>query len=320
MPSPPKSPPGVRRVRKRLADGTVKVYEYHHAPVSRGKPGALPADSIRDLVAAYQRSPEWRDLADRSQRNYVTSLRHLDRVGHLPVSGLKRRDVLELRDAIAQGIGAGAANAFAATLGAMLSWARDRGWIEYSPADRVKALAGGHLPTWTEDDLSAVLESAPAHVRRALLLAVHTGQRRGDLVTARWSDLADGAWRLTQEKTGAKLLIPLHPDLAAEMATWNRTAVTILTGAHDRPWRRDMLSMAVMRAAQAAGRRGLNIHGLRKLAAVRLAEAGCSAHEISAITGHASLSQVALYTREADQTRLAKAAIVRLQKNRPKTG
>ena len=320
MPSPPKSPPSVRRVRKRLADGTIKVYEYHHEPVSRAKPAALPADSLRDLIAAYQRSPEWNALAERSQRNYITSLRHLDKVKHLSVAGLRRRDVLELRDAIAEGIGPGAANAFTAALGAMLSWARDRDWIEHNPADRVRALPGGHLPTWTEDDLAAVLKVAPEPVRRALLLAVHTGQRRGDLISARWPDIADGVWRLTQEKTGAKLAVPLHPDLTAAMAAWEKTAVTVLANGKGSPWRRDMLSMAVKRAAEVAGRPGLNIHGLRKLAAVRLAEAGCSAHEIASITGHASLTQVALYTKEADPPRLARAAILRLQKNRQKTG
>lgn len=320
MPSPPKSPPGVRRVRKRLADGTVKIYEYHGPPKSRAKPAALPADSLRELTAAYQRSPEWNALAERSKRNYTGSLRHMDPVKHLSVSGLKRREVLELRDGIAAGVGPGAANAFIAAFAAMLSWARDRGWIEYSPADRIKAIPGGHLQTWTEDEFAAVMEHASPAVRRALILAVHTGQRRGDLITARWPDMAGGVWKVTQEKTGTKLAVPLHPDLITEMGTWNREAVTVLANERGRPWRRDMLSMAVKRAAEKAGLGGLNIHGLRKLAAVRLAEAGCSVHEIAAITGHASLSQVALYTKEADQGRLAKAAILRLQKNRPKTG
>jgi hypothetical protein len=44
-----------------------------------------------------------------------------------------------------------------------------------------------------------------------------------------------------------------------------------------------------------------------------LAEAGCSAHEIAAITGHRSLALVSLYTASADQERMATAAIVRLQ-------
>jgi len=50
-------------------------------------------------------------------------------------------------------------------------------------------------------------------------------------------------------------------------------------------------------------------HGLRKLAATRLANAGCSTDHIKAITGHKSMSEVARYTRAADQARLARQAM-----------
>lgn len=53
-------------------------------------------------------------------------------------------------------------------------------------------------------------------------------------------------------------------------------------------------------------------HGLRKAAARRLAEAGCSANEIAAITGHATLEEVARYTKAAEQKKLAHAAMNRL--------
>ncbi len=52
-------------------------------------------------------------------------------------------------------------------------------------------------------------------------------------------------------------------------------------------------------------------HGLRKAAARRLAEAGCSASEIMSITGHKTLAEVERYTRSAEQERLAQRAIKR---------
>jgi integrase len=316
MPSPPGSP-RVRRVRKRLADGTIKTYEYDGASRRRGQP-ALPADSLRDLLAAYERSPEWNALKPRTKAAKQVSLRHLHPIQHVAVSTLKRRHILELRDSIAAGVGPAAANAFAAALASVMAWARDHGWVEHSPADRIKSLPGGHLPTWTEADLERALAVVPPHHRRALLFAAYTGQRRGDLIAARWSDITGGVWRLVQEKTGARLALPLHPDLQAEIATWPRSAVTVLTDRDGRPWRAQTLNMGLMRALGRIGLRGLNIHGLRKLAAVRLADAGASVHEIAAITGHASLSQVALYTKQADQERLARAAIHRLAVSKPK--
>jgi hypothetical protein len=46
---------------------------------------------------------------------------------------------------------------------------------------------------------------------------------------------------------------------------------------------------------------GQSAHGLRKATCRRLAEAGCSANEIAAISGHTSLREVERYTKAADQ-------------------
>ena len=40
--------------------------------------------------------------------------------------------------------------------------------------------------------------------------------------------------------------------------------------------------------------------------ATRLADAGCTAHEIAAISGHKTLKEVVRYTKGADQARLAR--------------
>ncbi len=50
-------------------------------------------------------------------------------------------------------------------------------------------------------------------------------------------------------------------------------------------------------------------HGLRKLAATRLAEAGCSHEQIKAVTGHRSDSALAPYIKKANKTRLARQAL-----------
>jgi hypothetical protein len=46
---------------------------------------------------------------------------------------------------------------------------------------------------------------------------------------------------------------------------------------------------------------------------MRLAEAGCSPHQIMAITGHKSLKEVEVYTKAAGQKGLAKSAMARLK-------
>ncbi|HEX3347420.1 MAG TPA: tyrosine-type recombinase/integrase, partial [Acetobacteraceae bacterium] len=123
-----------------------------------------------------------------------------------------------------------------------------------------------------------------------------------------------------QQKTGEDLVVPCHRDLRAELDAWRGDDVAsldsrpVLTNESGHPWEPTALSHAIANALQRAGMPGgLNVHGLRKLAAVRLAEAGCSTKEIGAITGHQTLAMIDLYTRKTDQRRLAEAAIGRLE-------
>jgi hypothetical protein len=46
-----------------------------------------------------------------------------------------------------------------------------------------------------------------------------------------------------------------------------------------------------------------------------LAEAGCSTHEIMAVTGHKSIKEVERYTRAAAQKGLAQSAVRKLERN-----
>jgi hypothetical protein len=54
-------------------------------------------------------------------------------------------------------------------------------------------------------------------------------------------------------------------------------------------------------------------HGLRKNAAIALAEAMCRPQQIAAVTGHRSWKMIQHYTAAADQKKLAEQAIRRLE-------
>lgn len=117
-----------------------------------------------------------------------------------------------------------------------------------------------------------------------------------------------------QQKTGAKLSIPLHRDLLAVLALAEREHMTILITMYGRAFTVDGLSQW-MRDAITAAELPLDCqpHGLRKAAGRRLAEAGCSANEIMSVLGHKTLAEAERYTRQADQARLATAAVVKLE-------
>lgn len=67
--------------------------------------------------------------------------------------------------------------------------------------------------------------------------------------------------------------------------------------------------MWFMRQCRAAGLEGYSMHGLRKAFSRRMAEAGLSNQQIKSITGHSGDAEVALYTREAQQAKMAKDAM-----------
>lgn len=307
-----------RVVKKRLADGTIKEFRYPRVRPAANK----PADSIGALIEAYKRSSEWRTLRPATLQYYSRYLAVLDELRDQPVTVLRRRDVLTTRDEVAILRGPSAATAFVRTMSALMSWAVDREWIEHSPAARVKMPKSGHYPAWTEHEYESAIARLPEPLRRAVVLARHTGQRRSDLVAMPWSAYDGATVRLRQRKTGVALVIPATAELRHELSVWTKLGPMILTSPHGRPWRDngDHLSSMLARAMTNLGMPGLNVHGLRKLAASSLAEAGCTMHEIASITGHDTLSMVQLYTKSAQQEQLAGAAIVRLDAARERRG
>lgn len=302
----------MRVERRVLADGTIKEYRYHRA--KRQSPAEC---TVRAAIAAWQRSPEWELLSPATAALHVRYIEPLFlALGAARLAHVRTPNLLTIRDQVVRQSGHGAARRYCAAAGKLFSWAVDREMIAHSPAVRLtRNLTLGSLPTWTEEQARKAMSLLPEHYRRVVVLAYHTGQRRGDLCAMRWSDYDGSAISVRQQKTGAELSIPVNPELKAELCAWrmDATAVTILQMADGRPWRPHTISRKLPGLLERIGLPlGLNVHGLRKLAAVRLAEAGCTAHEIASITGHRTLAMVQHYTEAARQRTLADVAMLRL--------
>lgn len=307
------SPPADRVVRRTLADGTVKEYRYPRRPPARAS--RFAPDSIAALIVAYRRSPEYAAKRPATRANYHVYLRDLESVAEVRAADVTRRELLLMRDAIAGKRGHGAANVFIHVASVLFGWAVNHDWIEQSPVRDIRRLPGSEITAWTAAQADHALAHLPEPYRRVVLLARYTGQRRGDLCALRWSAYDGRAIRLTQQKTDAKLVIPCHPVLRAELDRWRReaTSLHILTTPRGLPWRPMLLTQALPARLAAIGLPRLTAHGLRKLAATELAEAGCTAHEIAAITGHRTLAMVQHYTKAVEQERMAEAAMRRLE-------
>jgi len=60
-----------------------------------------------------------------------------------------------------------------------------------------------------------------------------------------------------------------------------------------------------------AGLPSIQLHGLKKAGMRRLAEDGNTTHELTAISGHKTLSEVQRYTQGADRKRLADSGMAK---------
>ena len=269
--------------------------------------------SVSSVIRSYRQSIEFRRTRPTTQKIKQYYLSELDIFSDMPIHDIKRRNILTIRDMIASCRGHGAANGFLSIVRSFFGWAISREWIEVNPAMGIKLLPATPLPTWTPEIIQQAMEGLNAPLQRAIILALFTGQRRSDLCRMKWSDISGDFIHVVQGKTGTSLKIPIHPQLSVYLDRWRHNGEFILTSSIGTPWRPNSITSA-MSVASAKGKipRGFNIHGLRKMAATLLAEAGCTTHEIASITGHRTLAMIQHYTIAASQEKLARDAISRI--------
>jgi integrase len=171
------------------------------------------------------------------------------------------------------------------------------------------------LRSWDEDEIAQFEAVHPigSKARLALALGLYTAQRRSDVIRIGRQHIRDGVLTVRQQKTGAQLAIPVHSDLQTIIDASPGGPFTLLTTPRDKSYKGDDFTDQFRRWCDAANLpEHCVFHGLRKAACRRLAEAGCTVHEIAAISGHKSLKEVERYTKGVDQARLARAALERM--------
>jgi integrase len=302
---------GLNSVTKRLADGTRRTYWYAWkcGPPLRGEPGtpefiasyneavakkvAPPSGALLALLFRFQESAEFQfGISPRTRRDYIKQIKRIERdFGDFPIKALddpRATSVfLEWRDKLAQTSLRQADYAYG-TLSRILSWAMKRRLIATNPcANGGKLYQGSRVDkVWADEDVARFLRTASPNLRLAMLLAINTGQRQGDLLRLPWSAYDGAAIKLRQKKTGAYVAIPVTDELKAALDAAPRQSPITLTHSNGKPWSESGFQGAWGKATMRAGIRGLTFHDLRGTAVVTLARAGCNEVEIYSITGH----------------------------------
>jgi integrase len=272
---------------------------------SKTKPGTVSAALI-----AYYNSQSFLALAPSTQRPLRGILeRFRAEHGDKRIALLQRQHIIALLRSKKRF----AARHWLMAIRALMKYAVEIGLREDNPAAGVKlpSLKTDGYHSWTEAEIAQfqAYHGPGTRARLALTLLLYTGQRRGDVIRMGRQHIRDGFMHVRQQKTGIELAVPIHATLAATIAEAPADHLTFLTTRTGKPFSPAGFGNYFRDCCNEAGLSRCSAHGLRKAAARRLAEAGCTMHEIAAITGHASLSEVQRYTKAADQKRLALSAM-----------
>lgn len=273
----------------------------------RTRPG-----SINALAVVIYASAEWKMLKPATQATYRGIMERLRTdYGDRPVAGIRQNHVLTMRDRRAET--PAAANNLLKVLRWMMAIAVSRQMRPDNPVIGIKPLkfASEGFHTWTEAEIERFEKrwSVGTRERLAFDLLLYTAQRSGDVRFMGRQHVADGHIAVRQAKTGAELEIPLHARLSASLTTVATNQMLFLQTQHGEPFTAAGFGNWFKVACRAADLPHCSAHGLRKSAATRLADAGCSEAQIMAVTGHQTAKEVQRYTAKRDQRRLAGAAM-----------
>lgn len=287
-----------------------------------------PQGTLAWLIEQYLASPKFHNLSDsrkRSIRGELDWLRTVEGAGNLPAGDLPftRLGTRHVEALMGMKTGPTAANTVKKNLSMLFNFAikREMG-ITFNPArfaDRRKENADGYY-TWTDQDIARFKDRHPtgSKPRLALMLFLWTGASRQDVAAMGWGNVQGDRISYRRGKTGVGADLPIHPELAAELAQVPRDQFLFVTHGNGLAYKPTTLGNWFKDQCTAAGTDPrCSAHGLRKSLATLMANAGKSPDEIRAVLAHKTNKEGATYTKKADRSRLADSGFMGLSSTEP---
>lgn len=271
--------------------------------------------SLRWLIDRYRESGAWSQLSMATRRARENIFRKIiENAGNEQFADVTRGDIVDGRDRRRET--PFAANDYLKAVRALFKWAVEAQHVDVNPTDGVKGLTqettGFHA--WTEEEVAQFEKRWPIGTRERLALAIllYSGLRRGDASQLGRQHIREGVISVRTEKTGTQVYIPVLPQLAEIIAATPSNGLAFVATPSGKAMTKESFGNWFKDACKAAKVPG-SAHGLRKLGATRLANAGASVHELQAVFGWESGRMAEVYTKEADRARLARQAMGKLE-------
>jgi integrase len=302
--------------------------DYKVALADNNASGAKSEKSFEWLCHRYYKSAHFRALEEYTQRRKRTVLNEIcnmlgesgRRLGVAPYASLKKVHVRKLRDMKADT--PEAANFRVKQIAALFGWAIKNDLATNNPAEKIEKLGGGSegYYTWTDQDVEVFENYWPVGSRPRLAMAImlYLGVRRSDavLIGTKHESRAGLSVTFAQfkgRKKGVKLLtLPILPPLRSILDASALGRETWLETSLGKSYSSNGFGNSFKDWCVEAGLPQCNCHGLRKIGAVRAAEAGASEHELMAMFGWDDADMARVYTRKAAQKKLAASGAAKL--------
>jgi integrase len=284
-----------------------------------GASKTLPG-SINALVVDYYRSAEWQNgLAEDTRK---TRRRIIERFrakhGDKRVALLRREHIEKMLAQISKP-------------SAKRHWIKAiRGLLRFAvptmlKVDPTEGITGIKMPkskghhTWTDEEIAQYRAHWPLGTQQRLVMefALETASRRGEVVRFGPQHVKNGRIRIERTHGSDDVDIPISPELQAACDAMPKSHLTYIVSGHGKPRSKYGLGNDFAKWATEAGLSArCRLHGLKKGGMRRRAEAGNTAHELMAFSGHRTLSQVQHYTSAADKKRLADSGFAKMQRTK----
>jgi integrase len=277
---------------------------------SRTMPGTIDA-----LVVNYYRSDDWLHGLEEETRKTRRPIIERFRVKHgsKRVALLRQEHILKMLAEIRK-------------LSAKRHWLKAiRGLMKSAVPtmrkdDPTAGIASIKLPkskghhTWTDDEIEQYRAHWPLGTQQRLVMefALETMSRRGEVVRLGPQHVKGGRIRIERTHGSKDVNIRMSPDLQSTCDAMPKPHLTYIVTAQSKPRSKYGLGNDFAKWATEAGLPArCRLHGLKKGGMRRFAEDGATTHELMALSGHRTLSEVQRYTDDADRLRLADQAMAK---------
>ena len=269
-----------------------------------------------ELITTYRKHPKFTTKAPRTRQSYNSVIDMiLEKNGGKAVATLTRAAIRKYHTDHAER--SRSADLFVQVVSVLLNFAaRTLDWPVANVAEGIELHGKQREYEPWPDWLVRAWPAACARHPNALLafyLGIYTGQRPGDVAAMKWEHFTGEYMSLVQEKTKTRLDLYCPPALREILAKTPKRGAFIFARNLVEGIGYSAIAKEARKVRDTLGPEAepFTLHGLRKLAAVQLAEAGCSDAEIQSVTGHKSLNMVQHYRKRAQTKRMSKAAQLR---------